>query len=302
MDWNDLRYFVAVAEAGTLVGAGRALGVEHTTVARRITALETALNARLFARGPDGLALTAAGEAILPQVETIRREVDAIGRAVSGQDLKIEGKVRLTIPESMTTYVLQALTQLRERHPGLMVEIVSDNRELDLRRGEADLALRIRDVKDPELVARRLAIAGWALYAAPAYIERKGIPASPQELRGHDLVGFDSSLAQIPGAVWLAEHGEGASFVLRGNSLAAVYDAAVVGFGLAALPCFMADRAAELRRISAERIGSAAIMLVAHPDLSRVARVRATMDFFIELFARDADLWSGESGRSRPPI
>lgn len=294
LDWNDLRYFLAVSRTGTLVKAARELGVEHTTVSRRLAALERALDTRLFIRGPDGLTLTAAGADVLPAAEAIQRNVDAVERLVGGQDQKIEGKVRLTIPEALNTYVLQSLAVLRERHPGLLVEVLSDNRDLDIRRGEADLAIRIRDVSDPDLIGRRIGSSGWALYAAPAYIERKGTIATPSDLRGHDVIQYEASLARIPGAVWLATHAPEANVVVRGNSVAAVCDAAAVGFGLAALPCFLGERNPALRRFYPECIGTADIMLVVHPDLARVARVRATMDFIVELFLRDAALIAGD--------
>ena len=295
MDWNDLRYFLAVSRTGTLVGAARELGVEHTTVSRRLAALERALDTRLFIRGPEGLSLTAAGTDLLLPAEEMQRNADAIERLVAGQDQKIEGKVRLTIPEAMNTYALQALAALRERHPGLLVEVLSDNRDLDIRRGEADLAIRIRDISDPDLIGRRIGSSTWALYAAPAYIERKGTISSPEQLGGHDLIQFEASLARIPGAVWLAAHAHAANVVVRGNSVAAVADAATVGFGVAALPCFLGDRNPALRRFYPERIGGADIMLVVHPDLARVARVRATMDFIVELFLRDAALFTGDA-------
>ncbi len=295
MDWNDLRYFLAVSRAGTLAGAARELGVEHTTVGRRIAALESALGVRLFSRGPEGFSLTLAGNDIVPRVEGIAAHVDAIERLVSGTDQRPEGRVRLTIPDALNAYTMQALAQLRELHPALMVEILCDNRDLDLRRGEADLAVRLRDTRDPELIGRRIGGAAWALYASPAYIARKGKPPSAEELQGHDVIGFDASLAGVPGAVWLRAHGGSANMVLRGNSVAAVFDATLVGLGLAPLPCFMADPAPGLVRVTPEIVGSRDIMLVVHPDLAKVARVRATMDFLIELFARDAELWSGAS-------
>lgn len=294
LDWNDLRYFLAVSRAGTLVKAARELGVEHTTVSRRLAALERALGTRLFIRGPEGLALTAAGADLLPSAEAIQRNVDTIERLVTGQDQKVEGKVRLTIPEAMNSYVLQSLAALRERHPSLLVEVLSDNRDLDIRRGEADLAIRIRDISDPDLIGRRIGSSGWALYAAPVYIDRKGTVASPSDLREHDLIQYDASLAGVPGAAWLAMHAPDANVVVRGNSVTAVCDAAAVGFGLAALPCFLGEQHPALRRIYPECIGTADVMLVVHPDLAHVARVRATMDFIVELFVRDAALISGD--------
>jgi DNA-binding transcriptional LysR family regulator len=295
LDWNDLRYFLALSRAGTLAGAARELGVEHSTVGRRLAALESDLGVRLFTRGPSGLTPTAAGEEILDSALRIAALVDGIERRVSGADARVEGTVRLTIPEAHNVYVVQELGALRERHPALLLDIVSDNREVDLRRGEADLALRLRDSSDPELVVRKIGCAGWSLYASPAYLQRKGRLPSLDDLSGHDVIGFDGSLANVEGAVWLRERARHANVVLRGNSLTAVHRAASVGLGLAPLPCFDADDDAALERLTPELIGSREILLVVHPDLARVARVRATMDFLIELFARDATRWTGRS-------
>jgi DNA-binding transcriptional LysR family regulator len=294
LDWNDLRHFLAIARAGTLVGAARELGVEHTTVGRRLTALETALGTRLFTRGPSGFTLTDAGQQILGSVEAISEQVDSIRRRVSGGENRIAGTVRLTIPESGNVYFIQQLAGLRERHPELTVEIVSDNRALDLRRGEADLAVRFRDFNDPELIVKKLGHAGWSLYASEAYLEKRGPLKSIKDFRGHDVIGFDSSLSGIEGARWLQDNaGRDANIVLRGNSIAAVTTAAVHGLGIAPIPCFVAGLEPSLRRVAPELIGNREILVVVHPDLSKVARVRATIDYLVEIFLRDGALWSG---------
>ena len=296
MDWNDLRYFLAIARTGTLVKAGKQLGVEHSTVGRRLSALEAALGAKLFARGPEGLSLTAAGQTLLPSAEAIAAHIEEIGRRVSGGDARIEGTVRVTIPEAVNAYMIQVLTGLRERHPALLVEVLSDNRAFDLRRGEADLALRVRGTDDPELISRKVGSAAWSLYASPDYIARKGPLANPGDLQGHDVIGFAPSLIGVVGGQWLETHARTSNVVLRANSLGAALDATVVGFGLAPLPCFMGDSSPVLRRlVPGLLIGAHDITLVAHPDLARVARVRATMDYLIEVLQRDAALWSGET-------
>ena len=294
MDWNDLRYFLAIARAGTLVRAGKELGVEHTTVARRLSALETALGCKLFARGPEGLSLTEAGKQVLPSAEAIAAHVNDIVRRVTGGDAKVEGLVRLTIPESINSYIVQLLTRLRQQYPGLSFDVLTDNRALDLRRGEADLAVRFRDVQDPDLLVRKVGTAGWSIYAVPAYLERKGPLLAPENLQGHDIIGFAPSLAAVVGQRWIDAHGSGATVVMRANNLNAALDAAVAGAGLALLPCFMGDHAAGLQRLTPRTVGARDISLVVHPDLARVGRVRATMDFLIDPFVRDAAIWSGE--------
>jgi DNA-binding transcriptional LysR family regulator len=294
LDWNDLRYFLAIARVRTLVGAARELRVEHTTVGRRLSAIETALGARLFTRGPDGFALTEAGAEILPIAEEVAARVDRIERCASGADGRTEGTVRVTTSEALGGYVVGLLPGLRERHPRLVVEVLSGNRAFDLLRGEADLAIRVREDTEPGLVARTLVRSAWSLYASQSYRDRKGPLASAEDLREHDVVGFDASLAASPGGQWLCAHAAGATVVLRANSIVAALNAAIFGMGIAALPCFVADSEGALLRVSPQVIGTRNVHLVVHPDLSRVGRVRAVMDYFVNVFERDAPLWRGE--------
>lgn len=300
MDWNDLRYFLTIARSGSLAKAARELSVEHTTVSRRLGALEGDLGTRLFARGPAGLILTPAGKAMLPLVESIEEEISAIERCVTGADGRAAGTVRLTIPESGNSYFMQRLTELRGRHPELVIELISDNRALDIRRGEADIAVRFAANPDQELIVRKAGKAGWSLYASPAYLARKGTPASVEDVTGHELIGYADLLSMVEGEQWLRSLRPAPLVVMRGNSIAAVARAAVEGIGIAPLPCFAAAQETGLVRITPRVIGERDILVVAHPDLVRVARVRATLDFLVELFHRDASLWSGVDAAPRP--
>ena len=301
LDWNDFRYFLAIERAGSLAAAARELGVEHTTVGRRLSALENELGARLFLRGPDGLSATEAGRGILPLAREIAERFDAIERRISGSDDRIEGTVRVSTSEAISGYFVKQFAALRTQHPGLIVQILSGNHSADLMRGEADLALRAREVTEPDLLARKVVSAGWSLYAACDYVARKGVPAAPEELRGHDVIGFDDSLGNTPGGIWLGAHAQGATIVMRGNSIVAAMNAAICGVGVCAVPCFLAENEPLLRRLTPQVVGARDIFLVVHPDLARVARVRAVMDFLVELFVRDAALWSGAEPRPAPP-
>jgi DNA-binding transcriptional LysR family regulator len=292
-DWNDFRYFLAIARAGTFAGAARELGVEHTTVARRLTALETALGARLFTRGPDGLSVTAAGRDVLPLAEEIAERAQAIERRVFHEDSRVEGTVRVSVSEALSGYLVKQSAALRARHPGLSVEMQVGNHSSDLLRGEADLAIRARPVTEPDLVARKLVSAGWSLYASVEYVARRGTPPSPETLCGHDVIAFDDSMAGTPGGLWFGAHAKGCNVALRGNSVIAVLNAAICGMGVAVIPCFLGEPEPRLRRLTPRILGARDIQLVVHPDLGRVARVRAVMDFIVELFERDAALWTG---------
>jgi len=293
VDWNDLRYFLAVRRAGTLAGAARALKVEHSTVSRRLTALEESLGARLFLRGPEGFSPTPAGDRLLPLAESMEAAVVAIDRQVSGGDERVEGTVRLTASEVFSGFVVKRLGRLRERHPDLVVEVLTGNQAFDLSRGEADLAIRIMATADPELLVRKVVDCGWAMYAAFGYVERRGTPPNPETLAGHDLIGYDDTMARVPGALWLAAHGGGANIVLRGNSIMAVLSACLAGLGVTVLPCHLGDVESTLVRLAPAVLGSRPMFLVVHPDLARVARVRVVMDFLIEIMTEEATLLEG---------
>jgi DNA-binding transcriptional LysR family regulator len=296
VDWNDLRYFLAVRRAGTLAGAARALKVEHSTVSRRLTALEEALGARLFLRGPDGFTSTPAGDRLLPLAEQMEAAVGAIDRQVAGGDERVDGTVRLTVSEVFSGFIVKRLGRLRARHPDLVVEVLTGTQALDLSRGEADLAVRIMATSDPDLTVRKIIDCGWAMYAAAGYVDGRGAPASPEALAGHEIIGYDDTMSAVPGAQWLTKHGAGANVVLRGNSIMAALNACIAGMGLTVLPCFLADVEPTLVRLSPAVLGTRPMFLVVHPDLARVARVRVVMDFIVEIMTGEAALLQGVVG------
>lgn len=284
MDWNDLRYFLAVARAGNLAGAARDLKVEHTTVSRRLAALERDLDAKLFQRGAHGFSLTSAGERIREHAEAMERAAEAVLRAAR-DDAKIEGVVRLTTSEAMSGFLVRRFGALRARFPGLVVEVLSGNERFDLSRGEADFAVRSMATADPELKVRKLASMPWGLYAAAGYCALRGRPRSARDLAGHDLIGYEKGMRETPGALWLAEHGAGAQVVMQGNSIMSALNAALAGMGIAAVPDFLAAGESTLERVAAETVGQRDVYLVYHPDRAAIPRVRAVIDFVIEAYA-----------------
>jgi DNA-binding transcriptional LysR family regulator len=279
LDWDDLRYFLEAARAGTLAGAARKLGTEHTTVGRRLAALERALGAALVLRGPDGLRLTALGERLLPSAEQIERTI------LSLRDLAETGvvRVRLAVPSGFARLFAAGLGALRSRHPDLLLEIVSGARVVDLEQSEADLAVRGAPVDDSDLVARRLCVVGWSLYAAPSYLARRPAPESLDDLGGHDLVGFHQSIAQTPPARWLEERAAHARVVLRSREMTDMVAGASSGLGLAVLPCVLADAEAGLVRLTAEVLATRTLSLVYRREMRLSAPVSAVIDFVFEI-------------------
>ena len=271
LDWDGLRYFRAVATAGTLSGAARALRVEHSTVARRLDALEAELGSRLYLRNVRGYALTRVGQALLESVEVMHREADAIARIADGQDLEMSG-VRIATADALAKYVvLPATARLAAEQPGLCLEVVSDTRQHDLSRREADIALRIGASLDTRLVGRKLTGIGFGLYGARPRPKKLALDHA-------EFVTFDEVVGKLPHEAWLAEHAPNARVVLRSNRQETLTEAVRLGLGLGILPCLVAEAASGLERwFGPDEVFTRELWLLVHPDLQTSRRVRAVM-------------------------
>jgi DNA-binding transcriptional LysR family regulator len=276
-----------------LAGAGRALGVQHTTVARRVTQLEDELGVALIARTPDGVQLTAAGEVAREHAQAVEAQMSALELAVAGADQRVEGVVRVTMSEGFSGFVVRRLGPLKEKHPKLDIHVLASNRPYDLARGEADIAIRMAPSSDGDLKIRKLAESAWSVYAAKGYLARCAAPRRLAELATHPLIGFDERLQNVCGAVWLREQGLEDRVVLRTNSISSALNAAVGAMGIALLPCMTAGDEPTLVRVLDEVVTSRPIWLVTHPDVARSARVRVVLDFIIELVEAERGLIEG---------
>ena len=292
MDWNDLKYLLALKRAGTLAAAARELSVDHSTVSRRLAALEEEIGNTLLRRTPEGLVLTEAGEQAASTAEVVERTTSELLARLAGADDRTEGPVRLTIPEGFIPRVAQALARLHQAHPGLKVELLSAVAALDLLRGEADVALRMFRPMQQGLVARLLGNVGWSLYASEAYLARKG-PVSVGELAGHELIAYDEELKSSPGQRWLDENARTASVVMRGGSMRSIQVAIAQGLGIGSMPCFVAANDPGVRRVVPETIASGDAYVVTTPDLQKVKRVRLVIDALVEMYERDRALYLG---------
>ena len=287
MNWDDIRFFLAIYRCGSSNAAARKLRVQHTTVGRRLAALEATLGERLFIRTPEGLTPTKAAVAIAPSAEEAERCFHAIGRQVRRADSAVEGHVRLTTSEAFGGYLIRHLATLQSRHPNLTVEIDTSNVVRDLTRGEADIAVRMVPTTQPDLICRRIGEAGWSLFGSADYVARRGFPNLENGLAGHDVIGFGESLAESPGARWLGTNANDAHVPLRGESIVAVINAASAGIGMALAPCFLASTAPNLRQLVPQVLTSREIWLVYHPEVARLARVRAAIDFIAGIVSAD---------------
>lgn len=289
LDWNDLRCFLLAAQAGTLAGAARAAGVQHTTIGRRLTALERSLGVSLFLRGPDGLTLTPLGEELLPLAQKAERDMLAIRDFVASR----RNCVRLALPSGFVGVFADDLARLAHEHPELSVETISGSRPADLERGDADLALRIGPIHDQDLVARSLGDVGVSLYASPRYLHDHAAPIDLQDLSAHRLIAFGAELSALPSARWLEAHAGRATVVLRTNEMATMLEAAASGAGLAVLPCMLADHDARLVRLTPQVLATRGLSLVYRREQRGNRPVRTVAAFLIEALRARAERISG---------
>jgi len=289
LDWNDLRVFLAVGRARGLVGGARALGVDKSTVSRRVEALERALGERLFLRTREGLRATAAGARLRAHAERVEAEVRALVTASVVGDEAVRGVVRVATTEGLAVrLVAGGLLDLRAEHPGLALELLAGNRPLDLARGEADLALRLSRPEAPSLKIRVAARFGIALFAAPSYLRERGLPRTAAQLAGHDVLLPSEELGALPEARWLAAR-PGVRVALRSSSLPALVAAAVRGHGLVALTRPWGDGEPGLDFVLAlDHLAPRPIYLAVHPDVAERPSVRVVADRVSDLLRRAA--------------
>ncbi len=296
--WDDLRFFLAVAREGSLAAAARSLGVNQSTVFRRINQLEEGLGARLFDRQARGYALTGVGEDMLARASRIEDDVLALDRSVLGADAALHGTVRVTTVDEVLGCLAPHLKCFRDEYPGISLEVNTELRLFSLGRREADVAIRPgRTPTEPDVVGRNLVRIAVAAYASPAYLAGRKRPRKPASLADHDLIGFDrSGVAMVR---WLYEAVAEPRFSFRSNSMVAQMHGARAGLGVAILPRFMGDSEPDLEHLfTVDASWDYHLWLLTHADLRQTARVRAFVEFVTEAITADRAMYEG-TGRGR---
>ncbi len=292
LDWDDLRFALAVADAGGLSAAGRALRVDPATIGRRLDGLEATLKCKLFHRRRQGLVPTPAGAKLIQHARRIEEEVRAVGFEMSAEDKGLAGTVVITTTEPIAAgFVAPALPDFEAKHPGIAVEVKTDIRTLDLGRREADIALRLARPTQGDLIGRKLGQVGYGLYASRDYLDRRGKPTAGFE--GHLLIDWPVDYTVIAQVPWLRKIAASATVVLRSNSAMTRRAAASSGAGIALLPCILADLDAGLVRVQSEAPPKQDLWLVTHRDLARVPRIRVTLDYLAETAKRSTRRLAG---------
>jgi DNA-binding transcriptional LysR family regulator len=298
--WNDLQIVLAVAQHGSASRAAGLLGINHSTVIRRINDFEASHNVKLFERHPTGLKPTRAGRALLNASQPIEGAVLNIEREILGQDLKLEGLIRLTTTESIADRILiPHLKVFREAHPAIIIDVIVTSTRLDLPRLDADISIRPSRNPPDDLIGRNVSRMSFTTYAqVEAYEQWQQLPKD--EL---PWIGVSHALENSPVADWMQRLKVESQIVARGNSFVTTCEMAANGLGLTVLPCFLGDRDARLVRLDppAKELDTH-VWVLTHKDLRNSARVRALSDHLARGLRRQRDLLEGRTYKGPTPL
>jgi len=296
MDWDKLRIFHAVAEAGSFTHAGESLNLSQSAVSRQISALEESLNVSLFHRHARGLILTEQGELLYRTAHEVFAKLAMAEAQLSESKDRPKGQLKVTTTVALgSTWLAPRMGEFLEVYPDVTVDLLLDDRELDLSMREADVAIRMAPPRQPELIQRHLMTVHMHVYAAPSYIKRYGLPKSPEDLEPHKVIVYgEETKPPVPDVNWLLKLGVKGDGLRRPsltvNNVYAIQRAAQAGLGLAALPEFMVQGTSNLVRVMPDIEGPRIDAYFVYPEeLRNSKRIQVFRDFLLRKVAETQD-------------
>ena len=289
-NWDDHRYFLAIAREHTLTAAGKALGVSQPTVSRRLEALETRIKVRLFDRTRYGYELTAVGLDLFDTVQQVEEDLAEVDRKIYGKDQELTGGLRITCTEPLlNSYLSPFVWQFLKQHPGIELSVICTDSPLSLSRGEADLAIRFTQRPPATLASRRLASVAYAVYSASSAAGERFTPSNRPDW---DWIGL---INETHNRMLFGTTFPEGQFKHRVDSVAAMQSMVRNGLGVTILPCYIADRDESLRRTESEIMldGKLDLSILRHPEIRSAYRVRLFTNFITEVILSDVDLFEG---------
>jgi DNA-binding transcriptional LysR family regulator len=284
-DWNDLRHLIAVSRSGSTLAAAKAMGVNQSTVHRRLVELERRIGLSLVKRRPAGYRLSELGEALLDAMLAVETAVEGFERKVRALKHDLTGTVRLTCPEPVVPRIVASglLERFHARYPGLTVAFVTSDRYLDLDKGEADVAFRSGEPVDDRLFGRKICDSVWAIYASKSYVQQHGRPETIADLAQHAMIGFDGIMQNHRVAQWLPTAVPGARIVSRSASMLGAVSSVKAGVGIAPLPTTLGDAEDGLVQVlpPVEALTRSWYVLTA-AELRRTPRIAAFVDAILD--------------------
>ena len=295
MDWDKLRVFHAVAEAGSFTHAGEMLRLSQSAVSRQISALEESLDTPLFHRHARGLVLTEQGEMLLRAVREITGRLRQTEALITESKSKPEGPLRITCTTGLgATWLAPRIKEFVERYPHIDLTLILSDNDLDLTLREADVAIRVTPPTQPDLIRRNLMTIHFHVYGSTDYLKKHGIPKTAKDLDKHRLIVFgDEFRPQVPISQWLltadADPAKGRRPMLRVNSVYGIYQAMRSGLGLAVVPDYMSEKVSDVVRVLPEFEGGAVDAFFVYPEaLRHSARVGVFREFLLQKIAETA--------------
>ena len=298
-DWDDVRFFLAVAKTGSFSAAATQLNTKQTTVGRRIQALERRLGAKLFDRHRHGMEVTPAARGVLTQAESMLVNATSIERHLAGLDREMAGVVRVAATEGIAAnYLVPRLSDLRNAHPDIVVQVIAGDAVLDLATRQADLAIRFFRPTSNQLVAARVGQFGMSIFAARNYVEEFGLPQRLEDMREHHIVDHTTLHNLQSMRPWTEIVERCHNIVLRTNSSYAAIEAVRVGYGISVFPNYV-TKSSNLVPAPIELNISRDIWLVSHEETNKGARIRAVIDYIRDRFRQDEREWFSLPGGGR---
>lgn len=287
-NWNHARAFLVAAEEGSFSAAGRALQIAQPTIGRQVAALEDELGVALFERIGGALELTSAGLELLEHVRAMNDAATRVSLSATGQSLSVDGPVCITASELIAAYILPPIiARIRGAHPGIEIELVASNAARDLRRREADIAVRNFTSTQPEILAKKVAEHAARLYATPGYLRRIGNPAAPADLSRADFFGFDRTEIMIDGLRALGVHVTPKNFPIITNNHLVQWEMAKKGLGICIVMDEVGDAEPRVRRVLPDmRPLPVPVWLATHRELRTSRRIRVVFDLLAEALSR----------------
>jgi len=280
-DWDDIRIFLAVARTGSTLAAARDARLTQTSVARRIERLERSVGLRLFDRKQAGYSANEAGRALREYAEAMELDAQRFSERLAALARQISGVIRVTTNEGLANMVLApAIHSFRERFRDVRVDLLVDEKRLDLAAGVADIALRTGPPSTGgSLIVRRMPDLAFGVYCSRQYAEERGFPRNTDEIAGHPVIGVDGAIAELPAFTWLRQVVPDCTVATRSSSITNLIATARSGLGVTALPCFLADHDPTLVRcLGPIENAYSKLWLVSRQDLRNEPRIRAFLD------------------------